>query len=208
LKGTPKVLGASQVRVLRTLGPVLKAQGFYLGGGTALAMLLGHRHSLDLDWFNAQRFGDANALAARIRSEGIDFQAHAVGRGTLHGSVARVRVSLLEFPYPMLRAALPCPVAACEMASLDDLAAMKLSAIAQRGSRKDFVDVYALTEKHAPLKQLLDCYARKFSIRDAGHVLYALSYFDDAEREPMPRMLWKLSWQEIKRKITTELKGL
>ena len=93
------------------------------------------------------------------------------------------------------------------MASLDDLAAMKLSAIAQRGSRKDFVDIYALAEKHAPLRQLLDCYARKFSIRDTGHVLYALSYFDDAEREPMPKMLWRLSWQEIKRRIGSELKG-
>lgn len=207
MRGVSKVLNADQARVLRSLGTVLSAQGFYLGGGTALAMLLGHRRSLDLDWFRAERFGDAKLLAAGLRNEGINFREQAVGRGTLHGSVAGVRVSLLEFRYPLLSVAVRCPVAACKMASLDDLAAMKLSAIAQRGSRKDFVDIFALMQRHAPLKALMSCYTRKFAT-ETGHVLYALSYFDDAEREPMPEMLWRLSWREIKRAISSELKGL
>jgi hypothetical protein len=84
------------------------------------------------------------------------------------------------------------------MASLDDLAAMKLSAIAQRGKRKDFVDIYALSIKHASLAQMLECYKLRFATREIAHILYGLSYFDDAEKSPMPEMLWQVKWPAIK----------
>jgi hypothetical protein len=193
-----EVLDATQAGVLKAVGPVLQSKGFYLAGGTALALQLGHRRSADLDWFVEGPFGDSNILAAGLCAAGIDFKTEIVGRGTLHGSVSGVRVSLLEFPYPMLQQKVHFPDAACEMASLDDIAAMKLSATAQRGTRKDFVDVYALIARHATLAQLLGCYQRKFSIKEPGHILYALSYFDDAEKGPMPQMLWRVGWQTVK----------
>jgi predicted nucleotidyltransferase component of viral defense system len=81
----------------------------------------------------------------------------------------------------------------CQLASLDDLTAMKLAAISQRGSRKDFLDIYELGIKHAPLKRMLELYEQKYAVDDIGHVLLGLSYFDDAEREPMPMVIWGIN---------------
>ena len=78
---------------------------------------------------------------------------------------------------------------------------MKLSAIAQRGSKKDFVDLYALGQNGFPLAKMLDWYRERFRVKDTGHLLYSLLYFDDADTERMPRMLWKMEWSRVKRTI-------
>jgi len=85
--------------------------------------------------------------------------------------------------------------------SLDDLACMKLAAIAQRGSRKDFMDLHVLATDHRPLRDIVDLYRRKYSIEDIVHVLVGLTYFDDAEDEPMPVMLNKVSWDAVKQQF-------
>ena len=78
---------------------------------------------------------------------------------------------------------------------------MKLSAIAQRGQKKDFIDLYALGTKSFSLQQMLSLYQKKFSLKDIGHVLFALSYFDDAEKERMPVMVWETQWNTVKATI-------
>ena len=75
---------------------------------------------------------------------------------------------------------------------------MKLSAISQRGSRKDFVDLFALGRHGFSLREMLDWYQVKFEVDDIAHLLYALAYFDDADAEPKPSMIWKVSWREVK----------
>ena len=87
----------------------------------------------------------------------------------------------------------------CRLASLDDLACMKLSAVAQRGAKKDFVDLYALGLYHRPLPDLLALYRQKYATNDIAHLLYALAYFDDADPERMPHLLWNFDWRTIKR---------
>jgi hypothetical protein len=82
--------------------------------------------------------------------------------------------------------------------SLPDLACMKLSAVAQRGSKKDFIDLFALGSKAFTLKGMLRFYQKKFNIKDIGHVLYGLTYFDEADQEPMPRMIWDTRWKIIR----------
>jgi hypothetical protein len=96
----------------------------------------------------------------------------------------------------------------CNLAALGDLACMKLSAIAQRGARKDFCDLYALGKTSFSLQNMLSFYQNKFGIRDIGSVLYGLVYFDDAENERMPRMLWKVAWRDIKKTIVEWVKGI
>jgi hypothetical protein len=91
-----------------------------------------------------------------------------------------------------------------------DLVAMKLVALAQRGSKKDFVDVLALHDAGWSLPQMLDSLRRKFGAIDEGSVYLALTYFDDAEAEPMPEMLVPLSWKRVKerfRKIAIDAAG-
>lgn len=85
---------------------------------------------------------------------------------------------------------------------------MKLAAIAQRGSRKDFVDFHEIALHHIPLEDALELYRREYSINDIAHVLVGLTYFDDADDEPMPMMLTDLSWDKVKRQFTEWARAL
>lgn len=155
-----EVLGERQRQVLQTLCPSVSRRGFYLGGGTAVALHLAHRRSLDFHWF-----------------------------------------SFLEYRYPLLEPPVEWEEHGCDVASLDDLACMKLAAVAQRGTRKDFVDIHALLRRHRPLPELLDLYRRKYDAEDVGHLLFGLSYFDDAEAEGMPTMLEDVAWEEVRESV-------
>ena len=197
VEGLPK----KQLKVLKALGPCMAPKGFYLAGGTALAIHYGHRISVDLDWFTAEPFEDSLLLAQALRNSGLDLEIEQVSPGTLHGSIQDVRVTFLQYQYPMLKAVQHWNDMDCDLAPLEDLACMKLSAIAQRGARKDFCDLYALGKTSFSLQQMLGFYQKKFGIRDIGSVLYGLVYFDDAENERMPRMLWNVNWRDIKNTV-------
>ena len=201
-------LRKKQIKVLKALGPHMVSMGFYLAGGTALAIHLGHRMSVDLDWFTSQSFADSLLLAQELRNSGLDLETEQVSPGTLHGRIQDVRVTFLQYQYPMLQPLQHWDDMNCNLAALEDLACMKLSAIAQRGARKDFCDLYALGKTSFSLQEMLRFYQNKFGIRDIGSVLYGLVYFDDAENERMPRMLWKVAWRDIKKTIIEWVKGI
>jgi hypothetical protein len=78
---------------------------------------------------------------------------------------------------------------------------MKLAAVAQRGARKDFIDLYAIGLRKISLREMLELYRHKYSTTDVAHVLAALTYCEDAEREPMPTMIWHDDWSTIKRTV-------
>jgi hypothetical protein len=202
----PEVLQGAQADVLRMLGRWVTESGFYLAGGSALALHLGHRRSVDFDWFTQDPFPDPLVLAQLLRDAGIPFLTTSTERGTLHGTAAAVRVTFLEYRYPLLKPTVSWPDFGCPLAALEDIACMKLSAVAQRGTKKDFIDIYALGQSGLTLKAMLDCYQRKYGIKDIAHVLYGLAYFDDAEREKALNLVWKLEWQDVKTTIQTWLK--
>lgn len=197
----PDALPTKQQRLLRRLGPVLTARKFYLGGGTALALRLGHRRSVDLDWFTSERIRDPMRLAHFLRDAGISLTALRVDEGTLHARISGVQVSWLEYRYSSLQPRERLAAFQCELAALPDLAAMKLSAIAQRGAKKDFVDLNALLLKGISLRQMLAWYQEKFKIHDSAHLRYSLSYFEDADRQRMPKLLRPMKWLAIKQVI-------
>lgn len=191
-------LSQPQLQVLYEVAPVASQHRFYLGGGTALAIYLRHRGSIDFDWFTQERIPNPMGFAQTLRDAGIPFITGQTAPGTLHGQVKGVRLSFLEFRYPLIGPLVEWKETGVSLASLDDLACMKLSAIAQRGSKKDYFDVYALCIHHRPLEQLLDLYQLKYNVTDIGPVLYGLVYFDDAEEEPAPMLLQQIKWQEVK----------
>lgn len=198
-----------QQAVLHTLGPTVTDHGFYLGGGgTAIALQLGHRRSIDFDWFTSERFDDSMRWAQTLREAGVDFTTSSIDRGTLHGTVDGVRVSFLEYRYALLQPLIRWPSYHMDIAALDDLACMKLSAIAQWGAKKDFIDLYGLVRAHRPLPALITRYQQKYSTDDIAHLLYALAYFDDAESERMPVMLWDVDWATIKDEIQDWVKQI
>lgn len=202
-----EVLRPPQRRVLRSLGPLAAGRGFYLAGGTALALQLGHRRSVDLDWF-AERFPDPVDLIPMLQIPGARAQLVQQDEGTLHAVVAGVSVSFLAYRYPLLAPALVAEEHGALLASMDDIASMKLSAITQRGARKDFVDIYALGVNHRPLSEMLGLYQQKYGFLDRLHVLRALTYFADADAQPMPPMLWRLNWRTVKSTIQSWVREL
>lgn len=194
----PEVLPGRQQEALRELGPVAVRHGFYLAGGTALALQLGHRQSFDFDWFHPHQMTLPMQLAATLRGDGVPFEAGETAPGTLHGSSRGVRVSFLAFAYPLLRPLVEWADFGVSLASLEDLAAMKLSAIAQRGAKRDFFDLAALAVEGFSLARMIELYVAKFGVKDTGHVLVALAYFDDAESDPPPIMLQPADWGAVK----------
>jgi hypothetical protein len=197
----PEILSRTQLGVLSHLGPTVSEKGFYLAGGTALALHLGHRRSMDLDWFTAASMAEPLYLAQHLRDHGIPFVTAQVAPGTLHGSVRGIRVSFFEYRYPLLRPLRSWRPGQSRLASRPDLAAMKLAAIAQRGAKKDFVDIFALGSRSLSLRQMLLWYQEKYSVSEIGHLLYSLAYFDEADRERSPRLFWRVSWQTMKQTI-------
>lgn len=195
-----KVLTRAQTRALTRLAPLMAERSFYLAGGTALALQIGHRRSVDLDWFSEAPLTNPLRFARELQDAGMPLRIERAERGTLHGTVFGVRVSFFEYRYPLLRPLLRPREPSLRTASPEDIACMKLAAVAQRGSRKDFVDLYALGRR-MPLVRMLALYGRKYGVQDPGHLLYALSYFDDAERERMPKLLRPWDWASIKQTI-------
>ncbi len=203
----PEILSGTQQKVLHRVGPLATGQKFYMGGGTALAIHLGHRRSQDFGWFTLSKIDDSIRLAGIIQQNRIPFSTDQVDRGTLHGRVFGVRMRFLEYHYPLLKPRVRWPQFNCWLASLPDLACMKLSSVAQQGSKKDFIDIYVLGTKVFSLGQMIAFYRKKFSIRDKGHLLYGLTYFDEADRERMPAVVWDLNWKTIKKTIQQWVKN-
>ena len=202
-----EILGLRQLRVLAQLGPWLAHQGFYLAGGTAVALHLGHRRSVDLDWFTRAGIAEPLRLAQELREQRVPFVVRQVAPGTLHGSVRGVRVSLLGYRYPLLAGLRPWR-GGIRIAARPDLAAMKLAAVAQRGAKKDFIDVYALGTQSFSLRKMLRWYQQKYAVQDIAHLLYSLAYFDDADRERMPVLRWDVDWPEMRETIRGWLRRL
>ena len=201
-----EVLTDPQARVLDAVAPIARAGGFYLAGGTAAALRFGHRRSEDFDWFAAE-VRRPEVLAAEIRRAGLVLDRLELAAGTVNCRIDGVKVSFLEYPYSLLAAADQWPAKQVALASVRDLGAMKLLAVAQRGSRKDFVDVHELLRQGTTLPDMLDDFRTKFRA-DTISVLRGLVYFDDADLEPMPEMIASLDWLAVKRLLQDAVQGV
>jgi predicted nucleotidyltransferase component of viral defense system len=200
-----ETLAAPARAVLEQITGKAFLEHFYLVGGTALALQLGHRISVDLDFFAPSDFSLA-ALKEALPAVG-KYTLTNEEPGTLDGMLDDVKLTFLRYPYPLLFDLVTWN--GMPMADPRDIAAMKLSAISSRGSRKDFIDLYVLLNRYH-LSELINLFEKKYSgvTYNKLHLLKSLTYFDDAEEEPMPTMLHPISWEEVKRGIRTEAKGL
>lgn len=194
---------------LATLAPSLDAET-YLAGGVAIAIALHHRTSLDLDLFVPHDF-DPDRLLERISADVPAVRAVGRARGTLHLEVSGIPVSILSYRYPLLEPVQTNVAAPIPIAALEDLACMKLSAIAGRGAAKDFWDLHALLEAGVACGSLgtaLELFRRKFPVDDVGHVVRALAYFGDADAAPLPAGLTAAHWHALKDAWSARVKAL
>jgi len=176
---------------------------FNLVGGTALALQMGHRISIDIDMFGSFELEETD-ISKELRALG-NLQILKKSKNILIYSLNGIKVDFVNYQYPNLET--PIVEEHIRMLSLADIAAMKLNAISGRGSRKDFVDLYFLLNLF-PLHRLLEFYKSKFSDGSEFLVLKSLVYFEDAEKEEMPRMIIPVKWEEIKSKIIVETNNL
>ncbi|MDH3284863.1 MAG: nucleotidyl transferase AbiEii/AbiGii toxin family protein [Acidobacteriota bacterium] len=202
----PKVLGKEAWTLVRALVSGKLLAGWTLAGGTGLALQFGHRLSEDLDFFRVESFEPRALIDALSRHGSVAVQSRS--EGTLHATVRGVRVSFLRLESPLL-----FPGSAYRglmVADPRDIAVMKLVAIGGRGSRKDFVDFYYLIQNGISLDRMFECLQRRFASVDFNeyHLMKSLVFFDDAESEPMPRMLRRTSWEEMRQAIRVEVQKL
>jgi hypothetical protein len=193
--------------VLNALSKALLESDFYLAGGTALALLDGHRVSVDLDLFSPS-FDDPEAVHAMLDQVVPDLTLTSISARTLHLTAAGTAVSLFGYSYPLVAPLLRPHPGLLPIASREDIAAMKLAAIASRGSRKDFVDLWLLTTRHGSLSGYLASYREKFATRDIGHVVRSLTFYDDADDEPPLKMLIDVGWDAIKAELAARVDEL
>lgn len=202
----PKVLSAAGWRIARTLVRAGRTEGWVLAGGTGLAMQLGHRASEDLDFCRAHPFAPAE-LAADLGGQGrVVVQGRS--EGTLHVTMDGFRVSFLAAEAPLLFEG--APYRGLTLADPRDIAVMKVIAIGGRGSRMDFVDLFFYLRGGGSLEGIFELIRRRFAGVDYNdyHLLRSLVFFEDAETEPMPRMIRRTAWSGIKSAIEDEVKRL
>jgi hypothetical protein len=202
----PKVLGADGWRVVRELVRAGRTEGWGLAGGTGLALQLGHRISKDLDFFRSGPFAPAELAAGLAGLGRVAVQGRSAG--TLHVTLDGLRVRWLSAEAPLLFAG--SRYRGLVLADPRDIAVMKVIAIGGRGSRKDFVDLFFYLRGGGSLEGVFDLVGRRFAGVDfnAYHLLRSLVFFEDAETEPMPRMLRRAAWPEVKRTIVAEVKRM
>ncbi len=178
-------------------------QKFYLSGGTALSLQLGHRESEDLDFFTQDNFRP-EALQEALVMYGT-LQQTELAKGTLNTFIQGVKLQFLEYPYPLIE-----PFKSwnnVQISSVADIACTKLQTIGMRGSKKDFIDIYFLFQQYT-LEDLFILLKQKYPKVDYSqtHILKSLVYFDDAESQPMPRMHKQVSWEDVKEKMKNVIK--
>ena len=169
-------------------------------------MHLGHRTSIDLDFFTESEVEEMTVVD-HLRAAG-NLQLDQMGEGTIVGTLDRVRISFVKYPYRLLDSLIKWN--GINVASIHDIALMKIVAIFQRGSIKDFIDLFFIAREFKPVDVLIS----ELSIKYVGvqfntnHLLRSLCYFEDAEKEPMPSMIAACNWQEVKEYFVSEVKRL
>ena len=180
--------------LLKELMSISVLNDFSLAGGTGLALQLGHRFSEDIDLFSENEYDENQALQALRRIFNIEIILKE--KNSLSLLVNDVKVDILSYQYPLLEDIINDD--GIRIYSIPDIAAMKLSAISSRGSKKDFYDIYFILKKFS-LEQILNFYCKKFSTKYYYHVLKSLVYFQDAETEPDPVLInSNIGWVDVK----------
>jgi hypothetical protein len=190
---------APTLELIKSLQSKPYLQGFYLVGGTALALHLSHRKSVDIDLFSNFDF-DASMLLEHIQQD-YSYQIFFSSSNTLKGSISNINVDLLAHRYDLI--AKTELIQGTHLLSLQDIIAMKLNAISTSGQRsKDFIDIFYLLD-HYDLESMMEFYKRKYKQEHMAHILKSLIYFGDVDLADWPVLIEnpELKWGDVKKRI-------
>lgn len=187
---------------LALLGKQDWLNNFYLAGGTGCALQLGHRYSYDLDFFIPTSF-NTGKVRSNLKELG-EFLLEQASPDTLLGKFNKVKISFFTYKYPLLYKSKE--YLGVRVADLIDIGCMKLDAIGSRGIKRDFIDVYFICRDiEDMLGNLINYYSKKYNIKNMAHIIKSLTYFDDAEKYPMPRMIQNCDWKNVKKFFEKEV---
>ena len=191
---------SSTLELLKKLQRLPVLEQTRLVGGTALALQLGHRKSIDLDFF-----GTVDCEAEYLRESIAGIASLTILKESPHIRiyiVDGIKVDIVNYKYPWLDDVVL--EQGLRLASVSDIAAMKITAIIGRGTKKDFIDIAFLLH-HFSLEEILHFYAAKYNDSSVFMAMKSLAYFDDAEADTMPDMFVNQSWQQVKAYILSKI---
>lgn len=176
----------------------LKEKGWYLAGGTALALQCDHRVSVDLDFFTPHADFDIEQIIAALTGQGWITSLRE--KGTLYGELKGAKISFISYPYfvpkqPFITHRF------INVVDARDIAVMKIIAISQRGKKRDFFDLYWYFKHRESLigvMKRLDIQYPKF-VHNYHHIIKSLTYFEEAEEDPEPQVFFDASWEQVKK---------
>ena len=202
------VLNWNQKKILKNIG-FLKNYGVYLAGGSTLALHFGHRTSRDLDFYTPKHFNPSEVyrkFRENFRREKLSKES--IAEDTLKFKINITDLSFFRYPYPLIR--LLTSYQSVDLASLEDIIAMKIEAIITRGLKRDFVDIYFAIKRYG-VEGILNFFKEKYpEIFNKYNCITALTYFEDAEKSEQGRkriyIYSGITWPKIKKYITEEVK--
>ena len=207
----PEAIPDSIWELLRRLNSIPDMKSCYLGGGTGLALQLGHRQSDDLDFF----VRDQLAVLSIARSEALEGLEVVIMNQAPHHTEMKlnsIKVDFLreQFPLRFHLKAVNTQMENLTMADARDIGRMKLLSIGSRGSKKDFVDLYCLTRELIALDTLITAAMTEDRGVRYSKLLFlkGLVDFEDAEHEPELSMIWDVTWEEAKRSLIKEIRAI
>ena len=190
LKSSKNIIRLLEQQLTRTLKCEILPEGTYLAGGTAVYFYLQHRISVDLDFFTRDEF-NSEVFLHTIKGCFDEVAVELLRKDTviIYIGPEKLKVSLFHLPYRLLSPEHEMGIregVVCPLASLDDITAMKAVAINQRGSIKDFVDLFFILRKtKLDFNKVIDLVIDKYALNQAYdyQLKTSFAYFDDAERE-------------------------
>ena len=193
-----EAITADLLEILREIMQMDEFAEFALGGGTSLALRFGHRKSVDIDLFNNQSF-KTELLLQSLKNQFQVVEIHGRTQGSLNLSIRGVKLDILHHAYEQV---LPFElIEDIRFLSIDDLAAMKINALTNRGSKKDFSDLLLLHENNLPLGRAVALFSKKYGTGGRFLAIRSLQFFDDANREPDPVYLNGWTWQHVETRM-------
>jgi len=200
-----ETIGPTTLELLRRIQAMPVFANTRLVGGTSLALQFGHRISIDLDLFGS--WPEGTNLLEMLKTVGKVRKSSGSASGRLQFFyVDGVKVDCVTYDaYPWIDQ--PIEEAEVRLAGIRDIAAMKINAITNRGTRKDFVDLAFLLDRFE-LNEIFAWYAEKYPEANIALALRSLTYFVDAETMPMPRMLLPFDWEKAKDKIRSAVRTM
>jgi len=186
----------------------LKNSGWYLAGGTALALQAGHRVSVDLDFFTKLvEFESGEFLKNFINNK--NWQITINRKNTIYGKLFKAKISFIAYPFFVPKEKM-LQYGAVKILKPVDIAVMKIIAISQRGRKRDFFDLYWCAKNIEPLIKTVRRLKKQYPsvAHDYHHILKSLVYFEDAESDPAPIINFKASWEEVKKFFRKEIRTI